>query len=73
MKKLYRSEHDRWVLGILGGLGEYLEIDPTVLRLVWLLVVVFTGIVPGVVVYFAAALIVPRVRHHTKHYLECPV
>ncbi len=59
-KKLYRSTTDRIFTGICGGLAEYLNIDSNVLRLVWVLVVIFTGFVPGVLVYFIALAIVPE-------------
>lgn len=59
-KKLYRSEADRMVAGVVGGLGEYFNIDSTLLRLVWAFVVVFTGIFPGVIVYLIAWAIVPE-------------
>lgn len=59
-KRLYRSRTNRIFAGICGGLGEYLEMDPVVLRLVWVLVTVFTGIFPGLLVYFVAIFIVPE-------------
>lgn len=60
-KKLYRSEHNKVFAGICGGLGEYFDIDPTVLRLIWVLVVIFTGLVPGVLAYIIAYFVVsPR-------------
>jgi phage shock protein C len=58
-KRLYRSDHNKVFAGICGGLGEYLNIDPVVLRLVWVLVVIFTGFVPGVLVYIIAYFIIP--------------
>ncbi|MEK7183489.1 MAG: PspC domain-containing protein [Patescibacteria group bacterium] len=58
-KKLYRSTTDSMLTGVCGGLAEYLEVDATVLRLLWVLVVVFSGIFPGVIVYIIAAVIVP--------------
>jgi phage shock protein C len=60
MKKIYKSRENKIFSGVLGGLGEYFDIDPTVLRLLWLLVVVFTGIIPGLVVYIIAAFIMPE-------------
>lgn len=60
LKKLYRSEKSKVIAGVCGGLGEYLNIDPVVLRLIWALVVVFSGFVPGVLVYIIAALIIPK-------------
>ncbi len=59
-KNLYRSEKNRILAGIFGGLGEYFDIDPTVLRLGWLLVFIFTGIFPGLFAYLIAIFIVPN-------------
>lgn len=59
-KKLYRSGKNKILAGILGGLGEYFDVDPTVLRLGWLLVFVFTGIFPGLLAYIIAIFIVPN-------------
>ena len=60
MKHLYRSKTNKVFAGICGGLGEYLNIDPVVLRLIWALIVIFTGIIPGVVVYIIAIFIIPN-------------
>ena len=59
-KHLYRSVKDRVFAGICGGLGDYFDIDPVMLRFIWLMVVVFTGIVPGVLIYFIAIFIIPK-------------
>lgn len=56
-KKLYRSTKNRFLCGVCGGLGEYLGIDPTVIRLIWAL---FACSGAGVVVYLLAAIIVPQ-------------
>ena len=66
-KKLYRSEENRIFAGILGGLGEYFDVDPVLLRLVWLLVTVFTGLFPGVIVYIFAIFIIPKKPRHAHH------
>lgn len=58
-KKLYRSKTDKMFAGICGGLAEYFSVDATLIRLVWLLVVIFTGFVPGVLVYILALFIIP--------------
>jgi phage shock protein C len=58
-KRLYRSTKNKILAGVCGGLGEYLGIDPSVIRLVWALVVVFTGFVPGVLVYIIAIFVIP--------------
>lgn len=59
-KKLYRSNTNKVFAGICGGLGEYFGIDPVPLRLVWLLVVIFSGVVPGLIAYILAIFIIPK-------------
>ena len=59
MKKLYKSEKNKVLAGVIGGIGEYLAIDPVVLRIVWIVTVLFTGVVPGLIVYIVAIFIVP--------------
>lgn len=57
-KKLYRSRNDRIISGVCGGLGEYLGIDPTILRVVAVLLALGSfGTV--VLVYLVLAIIVP--------------
>jgi phage shock protein C len=58
-KILYRSVHNKVFAGVCGGLGEYMNVDPVLIRLIWMLVVIATGFVPGVVVYIVAVIIVP--------------
>jgi phage shock protein C len=60
-KKLYRSREHRVISGILGGLGEYFNIDPVILRLLYLLITIATGVIPGVIAYLVAIFIVPEV------------
>ena len=59
MKKLYRSSDNRYVAGVLGGLSDYLNVDATVLRLIFviLLIMSFSTIA---LVYLVAALIIPK-------------
>lgn len=59
-KKLYKSSTDKKIAGVCGGLAEYFDIDATILRLVWALVVVFSGFIPGGLVYIIAALVMPE-------------
>lgn len=60
MKRLYRSEKDKKVFGIFGGFAEVYGFDPTVLRLVFIVLWFFTGIFPFTVLYILAAFIVPK-------------
>ncbi|MDP2651064.1 MAG: PspC domain-containing protein [bacterium] len=64
IKKLYKSNTNRVFSGVVGGVGEYFKIDPVLLRVIWLLVVVFTGFVPGIIAYIISTIIVPRKRAH---------
>jgi len=58
-KRLYRSRTNKIFAEICGELGEYFKIDPVLIRLVWLLVVIFTGFVPGILAYTIAFFVVP--------------
>lgn len=58
-KNLFRSGKNKMVSGVCGGLGEYLNIDPTFIRIVWVIISLISGIVLGIVVYFIFALIIP--------------
>lgn len=58
MKKLYLSK-DRKIAGVCGGVGEYFGIDPSVIRLGWIVITILTGIVPGIVAYLVAAIVIP--------------
>ena len=60
VKRLYRSRRDIKLAGVCGGVGEYLEADPTVVRIVFLLGTIMTGFFPGIFIYFALALIMPK-------------
>lgn len=57
-KKLYRSRENRMLCGVCGGLGDYFNIDSTLVRLGWVLLSV-TSFGTGVLAYFIAAVIVP--------------
>lgn len=65
MKRIYRSDKDRKLAGICGGLGELLDVDPTILRLVLVFLVLATGIVPMVVTYVIAWAIIPTQKEVT--------
>jgi phage shock protein C len=60
MKRLYRSYTDKKIAGICGGLGEYLGIDPTVVRLGSAILCIATGFFPGVIAYVIAWIVVPE-------------
>lgn len=60
MKKLYRSKSNKVFAGVIGGIGEYFNVDPVILRLAYLLITIFGAVAPGVIVYLFAILIVPK-------------
>lgn len=60
MKKLYRSEENRIWKGVIGGFGEYFNIDPVLIRIVFVFFVLATGIVPGVLTYIIAIFVIPK-------------
>ncbi len=60
MKRIKRSNKNRVVAGVFGGLGEYLDVDPVFLRLIGLLILLVSRIVPFLLVYFIAVLIIPN-------------
>ena len=57
MKKLYRSRKDSKIAGVCGGIAEYFNIDPTIIRLLAVITIFFGG--GGVVSYLIAWLIIP--------------
>ncbi len=57
--RLYRSSTNRMLAGVCGGLGQYLGIDPTLIRILVALGTFFTFVGPGIIIYIILALIVP--------------
>lgn len=57
-KKLYKSATDRKIAGVCGGIAEYFDMDPTLIRLAWILFCALGG--SGVLAYIIAAIIIPE-------------
>lgn len=57
-KRLYKSRIDKKLDGVCGGIGEYFNIDPTIIRLAWVLFSALGG--SGIVAYIIAAIVMPR-------------
>ena len=51
---------DRILCGVCGGIAEYLNVDPTVIRLAWALFSMFTAIFGGIIAYIIACIIIPE-------------
>ncbi len=56
-KRLYRIEYGKKLAGVCGGIGEYFNIDPTVIRLAWIVFCLLGG--SGVLAYIIAAIVMP--------------
>ena len=57
-KRLYKSNSNKMIDGVCGGIAEYFGIDPTVVRLIWALFSLMGGC--GILAYIIAAIIIPR-------------
>lgn len=57
-KRLYRSKKDKMLAGICGGLAEYFDVDPSLVRLATVLLCLYAG--TGLLVYIIAAVIIPE-------------
>ena len=58
-KKLYKSSSDKMLAGVLGGFAEYIGVDPTLVRLVYVLISMFSAGFPGILFYIICALVIP--------------
>lgn len=59
-RRLFRSETNKMLAGVCGGIGEYFNIDPTLIRLAWVILSIPTAIFGGLFAYIIAAIIIPR-------------
>ena len=58
IKRLYRSKKERVIGGVAGGIAEYFNIDPTLIRLLWILAIFGWG--AGILAYIVAWIIIPE-------------
>ncbi len=59
MKKLYRSNTNKKIAGVCGGLGEYFNVDPTVVRVGFVLLALPGGL-PGILPYILLTVVIPH-------------
>jgi phage shock protein PspC (stress-responsive transcriptional regulator) len=57
-KKLYRSRNKKVVAGIAGGLGDYLDVDPVIIRIIIVLTTIFNGV--GLLIYIIMWIVIPE-------------
>lgn len=58
-KKLYRSNTNRVFAGVCGGIAEYVDVDPTLIRVFYLALSIFSAAFPGLLLYILLLLIIP--------------
>lgn len=59
VRKLYRSKKDKIIAGVCGGLAEYFNIDSNLMRVIYILLFVVTGVLPLIIIYLVIWAIVP--------------
>lgn len=59
-KKLTRSTNDKVIAGVCGGIAEYFDMDPTLVRVGFVVLSIFSAAFPGLIVYIILAAIMPR-------------
>jgi phage shock protein C len=59
-KKLMRPRTNRTIAGVCAGMAHYLDLDVTFVRLLWIVITILSGILPGVVVYAVAWVVIPE-------------
>jgi len=57
-KKLMRSKTDKKLFGVCGGMAKYFDLDPTILRIIWLVLILCAG--TGLILYLVCALLMPE-------------
>ena len=62
-KKLTKSSNNRVIAGVLGGFGEYLNVKPNTLRIIYLIITALTSFIPGIVIYLMLAVLMPDDPH----------
>jgi phage shock protein C len=60
IERLYLSATDKKMSGVCGGIGEYFELDSTLVRLAWIVITILTGVIPGIIGYIIAAIVMPN-------------
>jgi phage shock protein C len=59
-KRLMRSRSDRKIGGVCAGLAQYLELDTSLVRILWFFIALATGIFPGIIAYILGWIIIPE-------------
>ena len=62
VKRLYRSGKEKILGGVCGGIAEYFNVDPTIIKIIWILIVLGYG--AGIIAYIIAWIIIPKNPKH---------
>ncbi len=60
VKKITRSDENKMIGGVCGGIAEYFDMDPTLIRLIYILVSIFSVAFPGMLVYLILWVVIPQ-------------
>ncbi|SMP45390.1 PspC domain-containing protein [Anoxynatronum buryatiense] len=66
MKRLYLSETDKKWAGVCGGIAEYFAVDPTLVRLIWVVLTIFSVGFGGIIAYLIAMAVIPKPPIHQQ-------
>jgi len=58
-KRLYKSRTDKMIEGVCGGIADYIHVDPTIVRVLYVVISLFTSGFPGILLYIILAIIIP--------------
>ena len=69
IKRLYRSRYNRKIAGVCGGLGDYFNVDPTIMRLIFIMVILFSvGL--GIIAYILMWVVMPEEPSHGERVID---
>lgn len=71
-KRLYRSNTEKMIAGVLGGIAEYFDIDPTLVRLGYVLLSLFSAAFPGVLGYIIMWIVMPQNPNNGAYHNQPP-
>lgn len=67
-KKLYKSRNEKMISGVCAGIANYFDLDPTIIRLIWVLVVLVGG--TGILAYIICAIVIPEEPENEGHWAD---
>lgn len=69
-KRLYKSRTDKKLSGVCAGIAEYFGIDPTLIRLLWAVVTIFSAFFGGIIAYIVCAWLIPEMPDDTTYVVD---